>query len=48
MASLRNAAISLRRLHGEENIAEACRTTALSQHRGIHLLQDHQKAKSAA
>jgi predicted transposase YbfD/YdcC len=48
MASLRNVAISLHRLHGEENIAEACRTTALSQHRGIHLLQDHQKPKSAA
>jgi predicted transposase YbfD/YdcC len=48
MATLRNTALSLHRLHGSDNIAEACRTTAFSHDRGIRLLHDHQTTRSAA
>jgi predicted transposase YbfD/YdcC len=48
MASLRNTALNLHRLRGADNIAEACRTTALSPERGLDLLIDHQISRSQA
>ena len=33
--------MNLHRLHGADNIAEACRTTAFSTDRGLDLLTDH-------
>lgn len=39
MATLRNAAINLHRLHGADNIAEACRTTAFTIGDSLRLLQ---------
>jgi predicted transposase YbfD/YdcC len=40
MATLRNTAINLHRLHGADNIAEACRVTALTIGDSLHLLQN--------
>lgn len=48
MAALRNASMGLHRLHGADNIAEACRTTAFSPDRGAHMLYGHQISRSAA
>ena len=48
MASLRNTAINLHRLHGADNIAEACRRTALSSDRGVDLLTDYRISRSHA
>lgn len=48
MASLRNTALNLHRLHGADNIAEACRRTALSSDRGVDLLTDHRISRSQA
>ncbi|EUA90061.1 transposase family protein [Mycobacterium ulcerans str. Harvey] len=38
LATLRNTAISLHRLNGADNIAEACRITALTANRRLDLL----------
>ena len=46
MASLRNTAMNLHRIAGAVNIAEACRTTALSHNRGFHLLSNTQNSRS--
>lgn len=48
LASLRNIALNLHRLTGADNIAEACRLTAFSPDRGIHLLTNHQISRSQA
>ena len=48
LASLRNTAMNLHRLHGADNIAEACRTTAFSTDRGLSLITDHRNAWSRA
>lgn len=48
MATLRNASINLHRLQGATNIAEACRTTALTPDRALHLVTATQKAWSEA
>jgi predicted transposase YbfD/YdcC len=40
MATLRNTAINLHRLHGADNIAEACRTTAFTIGDSLRLLQN--------
>lgn len=48
MASLRNSALNLHRLAGAKNIAEACRVTAFSADRGLHLLANPQIARSQA
>jgi predicted transposase YbfD/YdcC len=40
MATLRNTAINLHRLHGEPNITEACHTTALTIGDSLRLLQN--------
>jgi hypothetical protein len=48
MASLRNTALNLHRLHGADHIAEACRATALSTDGGLNLLTDHQNTWSLA
>jgi predicted transposase YbfD/YdcC len=48
MATLRNTAMGLHRLHGADNIAEACRTTAFSRDRGVQMLYGHRISRSAA
>jgi predicted transposase YbfD/YdcC len=48
MASLRNTALNLHRLHGADNIAEACRLTAFSPDRGIELLTGDRISRSQA
>jgi predicted transposase YbfD/YdcC len=48
MAALRNTALNLHRLNGADNIAEACRRTAFSHDRGLHLLANHQISRSQA
>lgn len=48
LASLRNTALNLHRLTGADNIAEACRLTAFSLDRGIHLLTNHQISRPQA
>ena len=48
MASLRNTALNLHRLPGADNIAEACRVTALSNDRRLDLLTDHRISRSQA
>ena len=48
MASLRNTAMNLHRLHGADNIAEACRITAFSIDGGLNLITDHRNAWSRA
>ncbi len=48
MAALRNTSMGLHRLHGADNIAEACRTTAFSRDRGAHMLYGHRISRSAA
>jgi hypothetical protein len=47
-ATFRNTAISLHRIDGALNIAEACRTTAFSPNRGLHLLTNTQNPWSKA
>lgn len=47
MAALRNAALNLHRIDGATNIAEACRTTALSPGKGIHLLNQQMPRSKA-
>jgi len=47
MASLRNTALSLHRLCGADNIAEACRRTAFSSNRGPNLLVNRLNPRSA-
>jgi predicted transposase YbfD/YdcC len=47
-ATLRNTAISLHRIDGALNIAEACRTTGFSPNRGLHLLTNTQNPCSQA
>ena len=47
-ATLRNTAMNLHRLDGATNIAEACRTTAFTENRGIQLLTRPQNAWSQA
>lgn len=48
MAALRNVSMGLHRLHGADNIAEACRTTAFSPDRGLYLVYGHEIRSSAA
>jgi hypothetical protein len=48
MAGLHNTALNLHRLRGADNIAEACRSTALSADRGVDLLTDHRISRSQA
>jgi hypothetical protein len=48
MATMRNAALNLHRINGADNIAEACRRTAFSTDRGLHLLTNHQNSRSQA
>ena len=48
MASIRNTALNLHRLAGADNIAEACRVTAFSADRGLHLLESPQITRSQA
>jgi predicted transposase YbfD/YdcC len=48
MATLRNTAINLHRLQGETNIAEACRTTAFTPDRALHLVTKSQNPWSEA
>ncbi|HTX96364.1 MAG TPA: hypothetical protein VME67_16785, partial [Mycobacterium sp.] len=43
-----NTAMNLHRLHGADNIAEACRTTAFSTDRGLSLITDHRNTWSRA
>lgn len=46
MATLRNTAINLHRLAGATNIAEACRTTALTTSQALTLLENPQTPRS--
>ena len=48
MAALRNTAINLHRLQGQINIAEACRTTAFTNDRAVHLVTKPQNTWSDA
>jgi hypothetical protein len=48
MATLRNTAINLHRLTGAINIAEACRTSALTSATALSLLGKPQKPSSQA
>uniref|UniRef100_UPI001C57FB89 ISAs1 family transposase n=1 Tax=Candidatus Mycobacterium methanotrophicum TaxID=2943498 RepID=UPI001C57FB89 len=48
LASLRNTALNLHRLDRADNIAEACRATAFSTDRGLHLLTEHRNTWSHA
>lgn len=48
LATLRNTALNLHRLHGTDNIAEACRRTAFSPDRGLELLTNHRTSRSQA
>lgn len=48
MACLRNTAINLHRLAGATNIAEACRTAALTTSQALTLLENPQNARSRA
>jgi predicted transposase YbfD/YdcC len=48
MASLRNTVLNLHRLAGAANIAEACRFTAFSAHRGLNMLTEHRNPRSQA
>lgn len=48
MATLRNTAMNLHRLDGATNIAEACRRTAFSPTRGVHLLNPETRRSRAA
>jgi predicted transposase YbfD/YdcC len=47
LATLRNTAINLHRLDGADNIAEACRTTALTANRRIELLNPRNPSSRA-
>jgi predicted transposase YbfD/YdcC len=46
LATLRNTTLNLHRLHGADNIAQACRITAFSADRGLHLLTEHRNTWS--
>ena len=48
MASLRITVLNLHRLAGAANIAEACRVTAFSAHRGLNMLTEHRNPRSQA
>ena len=45
---LRNTVLNLHRLAGAANIAEACRITAFSAHRGLNMLTEHVKPQIAS
>ncbi|EUA87661.1 hypothetical protein I551_5867, partial [Mycobacterium ulcerans str. Harvey] len=48
LATLRNTAINLHRLNGADNIADACRITALTANRRLDLLNPHSPAHKPA